>query len=135
MSTLEQMGDFVYGDAALTKLEYDRQQALTLPIPPPLRGTETPATSNNEVSVNDCHWTVSAMCKGIRGIFYPPSHFERKDDRIEREARAKEICGTCAVRQACLEEALATKERHGVWGGLTEDERKRLLGIKSRRKN
>jgi WhiB family redox-sensing transcriptional regulator len=37
--------------------------------------------------------------------------------------RAIAICETCPVRDECLEFALNTKQEHGVWGGMTPDER------------
>jgi WhiB family redox-sensing transcriptional regulator len=65
-------------------------------------------------------WRQSAACRGLDpSIFYPPSE--------EEAAEAKAICATCPVRQPCLEHALANRERDGVWGGLTERERRRLL--------
>jgi WhiB family redox-sensing transcriptional regulator len=60
-------------------------------------------------------------------VFFPPSHFERKDEKELRETRAKAICATCAVRKPCLEYALRIREPHGIWGGLNELERKALL--------
>ena len=39
---------------------------------------------------------------------------------------AKKVCLTCDVRQECLEYALAHDERFGIWGGLSERERRRL---------
>lgn len=39
---------------------------------------------------------------------------------------AKEICRKCPVRLLCLEHAMRTEEIWGVWGGLTEKERRRL---------
>ena len=39
---------------------------------------------------------------------------------------AKQICGACEVRPECLSHALANDERFGVWGGLSERERRRL---------
>ena len=39
---------------------------------------------------------------------------------------AKQICRLCPVREACLEYALEQDERFGVWGGLSERERRRL---------
>ncbi|WP_327310067.1 WhiB family transcriptional regulator (plasmid) [Streptomyces sp. NBC_01298] len=41
-------------------------------------------------------------------------------------ARAKAICATCPLVASCLEGALERGEEHGVWGGLTEDERRAL---------
>lgn len=39
---------------------------------------------------------------------------------------AKLICSSCEVRAECLEYALANDERFGIWGGLSERERRRL---------
>ena len=73
-------------------------------------------------------WQDKAACRGPHSsIFFPPSHFERKDDKEAREARAKAICATCSVCQACLDYALRIREPHGIWGGLSEAERKVLL--------
>lgn len=73
-------------------------------------------------------WQVKAACRGPHSsIFFPPSHFERKDDKEAREARAKAICATCSVRQPCLDYALRIREPHGIWGGLSEAERKAIL--------
>jgi WhiB family redox-sensing transcriptional regulator len=44
---------------------------------------------------------------------------------------AKRLCVTCAVRPECLEYALHNRIDHGVWGGTSERERRRIL--KSRR--
>jgi WhiB family redox-sensing transcriptional regulator len=60
-------------------------------------------------------------------VFFPPSHFERKDDRELREARAKAICRSCPVRKECLDYALRIREQHGIWGGLNETERRLML--------
>jgi WhiB family redox-sensing transcriptional regulator len=60
-------------------------------------------------------------------MFFPPAHFERKDEKIDRERRAKAICATCSVRKDCLEYALRIREPHGIWGGLNELERRALL--------
>ncbi|MDV7194641.1 WhiB family transcriptional regulator [Mycolicibacterium fortuitum] len=42
-------------------------------------------------------------------------------------AMAKRICATCPVKAECLEYALANRERAGVWGGLSERERRQVL--------
>jgi len=71
-------------------------------------------------------WRQRAACQGLDpDIFYPTS----EDDAEE----AKAICAGCAVRQLCLEYALSHRERDGVWGGLTDRERRRL--IRQRRKS
>lgn len=67
-------------------------------------------------------WRSIGLCRGSETmVFYPPSD----DDSLAEEA--KMICSMCAVRKPCLEFALNTREKHGVWGGLTERERRRVL--------
>ncbi|MGI8793049.1 MAG: WhiB family transcriptional regulator [Acidimicrobiales bacterium] len=71
-------------------------------------------------------WRQRAACQGIEPeIFYPIT-----DDEAEA---AKSVCDACVVRQPCLEWALTSRERDGVWGGATEKERRRL--IRQRRKS
>ena len=71
-------------------------------------------------------WRQRAACRGIDpDIFYPASEEEADE--------AKAICAVCPVREACLEYALANRERDGVWGGATERERRRM--IRQRRKS
>lgn len=73
-------------------------------------------------------WRFRAACRGPHAsVFFPPPQFERKNEKIERERRAKEICMGCRVREDCLDYALRIREPHGIWGGLNENERKALL--------
>jgi WhiB family transcriptional regulator, redox-sensing transcriptional regulator len=73
-------------------------------------------------------WQAKAACRGPHtALFFPPSHFERKDDKEFRESRAKAICATCPVKRSCLDYALRIREPHGIWGGLNEVERRDLL--------
>ena len=73
-------------------------------------------------------WQLRAACRGPHAaVFFPPPRFERKHERLAREADAKSICLACDVREECLEYALAIREPHGIWGGLNENERKLLL--------
>lgn len=73
-------------------------------------------------------WQVKAACRGPQSeVFFPPPQFERKADRLEREARAKQICAECSVRNECLEYSLEISEPHGIWGGLNESERRALI--------
>ena len=78
-------------------------------------------------------WQEKAACKSphAAGIFFPPSTFERKDEKEERETRAKAICNRCGVRKECLEYALDIRELHGIWGGTNELERKILIAKRS----
>jgi WhiB family transcriptional regulator, redox-sensing transcriptional regulator len=73
-------------------------------------------------------WHLKAACRGPEStLFFPPSLPERREERDARECRAKLICTECPVRPECLEFALRVREPHGIWGGLTESERRRLL--------
>ena len=77
-------------------------------------------------------WQLRAACRGPdASLFFPPSHFERKDEKDEREAQAKLICRTCPVKRECLDYALRIREPHGIWGGLNESERKLLLPVRA----
>lgn len=67
-------------------------------------------------------WATFAACKDEEGMtFYPQNKRE--------EATALATCGICPVQQECLDHALATNERFGVWGGTTEKQRRKLSRI------
>ncbi len=67
-------------------------------------------------------WHSRAACRGLDpSIFYPPP-----EDEVDAEP-AKAVCDQCPVREACLEHALALREKDGVWGGCTERERRRIV--------
>lgn len=73
----------------------------------------------------DRSWQPVALCRGSHShLFFPPNNAERKDERERREARAKSICTVCPVHAECLEYALEIREPYGIWGGLTETERR-----------
>ena len=72
------------------------------------------------VSLQDIEWSKLGACRGLdAGIFYPD-----EDDDAEV---AKAVCDACGVRVACLEYALSSREKAGVWGGATERERRRII--------
>ncbi len=70
--------------------------------------------------VNDVIWRDLGACRGLD----PEVFFPETDDEAEV---AKNICDGCDVRIACLEHALASREKVGVWGGTTERERRRIV--------
>ncbi len=73
-------------------------------------------------------WQLKAACRGPQAsMFFPPSHFERKEEKDQRESNAKSICAQCSVRGDCLDFAVRIREPHGIWGGLNEVERRPLL--------
>src|ERR1017187_23691 len=65
------------------------------------------------------NWQTKANCMG----FYPDLFFP---ERGASTREAKEVCRGCVVREDCLEYALANGEKFGIWGGLSERERRRL---------
>ena len=73
-------------------------------------------------------WQWRAACRGEdTGTFFPQSEAETKHERVVREERAKSICASCPVRLECLEYSLTVPELYGIWGGLTEQERRALI--------
>lgn len=72
-------------------------------------------------------WRNQAACKGLDPeIFFSSDAFESKQEKDEREVAAKAVCAACPVREQCLDYALRAGERYGIWGGLTELERRSL---------
>lgn len=64
-------------------------------------------------------WTVGAVCAQTD----PDAFFPEKGGST---AAAKRVCGRCPVIAECLAYALARNERFGVWGGLSDRERRPL---------
>ena len=80
----------------------------------------------------DTTWRVAALCRGDDAVhFFAPNHLERKEQKDLRESRARGICDNCPVQDACLDHALAIGETHGIWGGLNELQRRRLMQRRS----
>jgi WhiB family redox-sensing transcriptional regulator len=64
-------------------------------------------------------WQERANCLGVDpDLFFP--------ERGASTREAKAVCGSCEVRAECLEYALDHAEKFGIWGGLSERERRRL---------
>ena len=82
--------------------------------------------------VGHWEWQLEAACRGDSEPFFHPFG-EREPSRSRREARAKAICARCPVLERCREQALASREPYGVWGGLSESERDALLRRRTRR--
>ncbi len=64
-------------------------------------------------------WKSKANCMGVDpDLFFPERGMSTRE--------AKEVCRGCIVREDCLEYALANGEKFGIWGGLSERERRRI---------
>lgn len=72
----------------------------------------------------DRAWMADAKC-----LDADPEAFFPEKGGSTREA--KRVCAACPVRQECLEYALDNDERFGIWGGLSERERRRLKRLAS----
>jgi WhiB family transcriptional regulator, redox-sensing transcriptional regulator len=65
-------------------------------------------------------WQDAAACFGIDpDVFFPTSE--------EEAGPALAYCSICGIRETCLAWALKNGERYGVWGGLTEQQRRRVV--------
>ena len=68
---------------------------------------------------DDNSWQDQANCLGVDpDLFFP--------ERGASTREAKEVCRGCVVRAECLEFALQNGEKFGIWGGLSERERRRI---------
>jgi len=88
--------------------------------------TGTVSLSHLQADVTGLHWDTetptwqqSANCLGVDpDLFFPVRGGSTRE--------AKEVCRGCVVRQECLQYALDNSERFGIWGGLSERERRGL---------
>lgn len=73
------------------------------------------------MTITDISWRQRGACQGLDpAVFFPD-----EGDEVAASV-AISVCDTCDVRIACLEHALASREKEGVWGGTTERERRRI---------
>ncbi len=75
------------------------------------------AIANKEDLIGN--WTEESNCRGVDpDLFFP--------ERGVSTREAKDVCRGCIVRLECLEYSLENGEKFGIWGGLSERERRRL---------
>lgn len=70
-------------------------------------------------------WQADAECSGVPVQMFYPEEFDAGERRYFRRA-ARRVCASCSVQAQCLEYALRTDERFGIFGGLTPRERDQL---------
>ena len=69
-------------------------------------------------------WRRTAACRDTDpDLFFPVG---TTGPAIEQIDNAKAVCATCEVKQPCLEFALTTNQDSGVWGGTSEEERRKI---------
>ncbi len=80
---------------------------------------EAPVRIGRKHLMLDTSWQEFANCLGVDpDLFFP--------ERGASTREAKEVCRGCVVRPDCLEFALANGEKFGIWGGMSERERRRI---------
>ncbi|MGW0025357.1 WhiB family transcriptional regulator [Rhodococcus sp. NPDC003383] len=76
-------------------------------------------------STADTDWQRHGRCRDADpSLFFGPEH-EAGHERALRETEAKSVCQHCPLLLRCRKHALTHSEQYGIWGGLTESERKR----------
>jgi WhiB family redox-sensing transcriptional regulator len=71
------------------------------------------------LAIDELSWQDYANCRGADAdLFFP--------ERGASTRRAKSICTACEVRDECLDFALQFGEKFGIWGGMSERERRRV---------
>lgn len=70
----------------------------------------------------DYSWREHALCRDTDPeLFFPVGTTGLALVQIDR---ARQVCGECTVRSECLDYALETNQDSGIWGGLSEEERR-----------
>ncbi len=69
-------------------------------------------------AITHADWTMDAKCRGMKDALFPEA---------SEQKRVRQLCMGCPVRMRCLSEALDNRIEWGVWGGMTERERRQLL--------
>jgi WhiB family redox-sensing transcriptional regulator len=76
------------------------------------------------LSIEHDDWRDHAACRDTNpDLFFPVG---TTGPAIEQIDQAKAVCRECPVQGACLEFALVTNQDSGVWGGTSEEERRKL---------
>ena len=86
---------------------------------PAVAGNVLPLFAGVEDDEGPLSWQERALCAQTD----PEAFFPEKGGSTRE---AKKVCTQCEVRAECLEYALANDERFGIWGGLSERERRKL---------
>lgn len=73
-----------------------------------------------EITETATSWMANGACRAFDPAMFFPSDGVGVD-------RARRICATCEVKGTCLDYALTNRIDHGVWGGTSERERRRIL--------
>lgn len=79
------------------------------------------------VTINDEKtWELIARCRDENPDLFFPDRQTSPEKKAAATEKAKAFCGECVVSETCLEYALTHGEKFGIWGGLSERERRKL---------
>lgn len=112
--------------AAGKRLTKARQAGYAIPKDPPIatKASYTWAQFLYDIGANDrefdpMEWRDRANCRSVNtSLFFP--------ERGVSVEQARQVCQGCEVREDCLDYALENNERHGIWGGLSERQRRMM---------
>jgi WhiB family redox-sensing transcriptional regulator len=104
---------------AVTVSTARRRHGTRLRSRPQPRGQELAALEWQQLGA--CHQADQSV------FFGPDTRGEPREDRRRRLVAAKRVCALCPVREICRNYALENREEYGVWGGLSEAERRELI--------
>ena len=85
----------------------------------------------DHLTADPLYWRESAGCTSVDDYFFFAPESETDSARHLRESIARGICGGCAALDLCRRYSLETAQPYGVWGGLTEWERREVLARSS----
>lgn len=88
-------------------------------------GVPVTVGARTEVPIIQNHFTADEVDQASCAQSDPDAWYPEKG-RKDSVTIAKKVCKNCPIRERCLEIALENDERYGVWGGLSERERRRL---------
>lgn len=74
-------------------------------------------------------WWREGLCNDgygtLNGLFFPDESISPEMLKAAQKA-ARQICNRCPVKQDCLDWAISTDEKGGIWGGKNEDQRRNI---------
>lgn len=74
----------------------------------------------------DPDWRNRSSCNGLGDLMFPDAEQPNRDLHDAQVTKAKQVCRGCPVATDCLNYALTTGETYGIWGGMTDHERRAL---------
>ncbi len=77
-------------------------------------------------------WQEDSACRQYDNVLFFGEDGESELEKQARESRAKAVCRSCPVLEPCLEFAMETNQKYGIWGGLNDKERASLKRRRAR---